>query len=85
MNFRFSKFKKLIPFKRTHVTLTFEENNPFCSTIYKFEKSLLVLSAAQYSQVIRIFDMFTSCYKTLSDQLRNNFITFRVISLNVLK
>ena len=34
----------------------------------------IVLSAAQYSQVIRIFDMFTSCYKMLSYQLRINFI-----------
>ena len=32
---------------------------------------LIVLSAAQYSQVIPIFDMFTSCYKTLSNQHRN--------------
>ena len=40
-----------------------------------FVMRLTVRSAAQYSQVIRIFDMFTSCYKTLSDQLRNNFIT----------
>ena len=36
---------------------------------------LLVLSAAQYSQVILIFDKFISCYKTLSDHPRNNFIT----------
>ena len=35
----------------------------------------IVLSAAQYSQVIRIFDMFTSCYKTLSGPRRNDFIT----------
>ena len=34
----------------------------------KCKKKLKVLSAAQYSQVIRIFDMFTSCYKLLSDQ-----------------
>ena len=39
------------------------------------EKLLLVRSAAQYSQVIRIFDMFTSCYKTLTDPRRNIFIT----------
>ena len=35
----------------------------------------LVLSAAQYSQVISIFDMFISCYETLSDQIKDNFIT----------
>ena len=33
-----------------------------------------MLSAAQYSQVIRIFDMFTTCYKTFSDHHRNNFV-----------
>ena len=38
----------------------------------------LVLSAAQCSQIIRIVDMFTSCYKRLSYQLRNKFLTFVV-------
>ena len=44
--------------------------------MYSYTKIVLlpqiVRSAVQYSQVIRIFDMFTSCGKTLS-----NFITFR--------
>ena len=33
---------------------------------------LVVLSGAQYSRVIRIFDMFTSCYKMLSDHRTND-------------
>ena len=36
---------------------------------------LLVRSGAQYSQVIRIFDMFISCNKMLHDPHRNNFKT----------
>ena len=37
-----------------------------------FPNRLLVLSAAQkHSQVIQIFDMFKSCYKTLSDHRTN--------------
>ena len=48
----------------------------------------IVSSIAQYSQVIRIFDMLTSCHKTLSDHCQNSFVTqhfvfqFRVIILN---
>ena len=42
---------------------------------FKKSRYLLVLSAAQYSQVIRIFNMLTSCYKMLSDPHRNSFIT----------
>ena len=36
-------------------------------------KSFIVLSAAQYSHVVRIFDMLTFCYKVLSDPGTNNF------------
>ena len=37
---------------------------------------LIVLSTAEYSQVIQIFDLFTSFYKTLSEILvETNFIT----------
>ena len=35
---------------------------------------LIVSSTAQYSQVIRIFDMLTSCHKTLSDHCENSFV-----------
>ena len=34
----------------------------------------LVLSAAQYSQIVLIFDMFTYWSKVLSDPYGNNFI-----------
>ena len=46
---------------------------------FKWEKNLLtkirwtlVLSTAQHSQLIRIFNMLTSCYTMLSDSCRNN-------------
>ena len=59
------------------------------NTVKSKKRKGIVLSAAQYSQVIWIFDMFTSCSKTLSDPRRNHFITkhleFWVISLNVMK
>ena len=48
--------------------------------IFQYEKARrkqreIVHSADQYSQIIRLFDMSTSCYKTFSDPRRNNFIT----------
>ena len=39
--------------------------------IYWF--NMIVLSAAQYSKVVRIFDILTFCYKTISDHCSNNF------------
>ena len=50
------------------------------------EKKVFVLSAAQYSQVIRIFNVYIllSMYKTLSNQHWNN-LESRVISLNIIK